>query len=202
MLLTKEIRMFVSLFRSNRIRDALDEGLDFHDVIVLQLAGEVGHPLPDKWSFKHDILEVGDHLGRGVTKVFDVAALVNVRHAVTVSATTDVERLSFWHVLGIIFDASQQTPDLVFREFRQRALATDHKGVDPARPLPVGCPTADAVHAAPPHGNRHVLYAIHHVSRGAGDRSGPYRRLPEFFTGLGVIGNETTISCALENKIS
>lgn len=55
-------RLFEGLLRPDRIGCSLDEGLDFHDVIIIQLPGEVRHSLRNEWPVEHNVLQVGDGL--------------------------------------------------------------------------------------------------------------------------------------------
>ena len=47
-----------SLLRTHRVGGALDEGLDLHDILVLQLAGEVGHAATLEGPVEDDVLQV------------------------------------------------------------------------------------------------------------------------------------------------
>ena len=42
--------------RPDRVRRALDEGLQLRDVLLLQLAGEVGHALVAERALEHEVL--------------------------------------------------------------------------------------------------------------------------------------------------
>src|ERR1700761_2765919 len=71
-----------SLLWTHGVGRALDEGLDLHHVVVLQLAGEVRHATILERTIEDDVLEVCDLLFRHKAEVADVAAIVDAGHAV------------------------------------------------------------------------------------------------------------------------
>src|SRR6516225_2700555 len=71
------------LLGPDRVGGALDEGLDLDHVLLLQLAGEVGHSLVAERSVEYDLLQIDDLILRHVAEVTDVAALVDAGYAMT-----------------------------------------------------------------------------------------------------------------------
>jgi len=92
------------------VRCSLDEGLYFDDVGISELASEIRHALVHERTLEDDVLQVGDVLGRRITEVLDVAALIDAGHAVTGGAGFHIKRGAIGNVLGIVFDAREQLP--------------------------------------------------------------------------------------------
>src|SRR5258708_5866101 len=169
------------LVRAHCVRRALNEGLDLHHVLVLQLAGEVRHALIAERTFEDKVLQVIDGLGRDIAEVLDVAALVDAGYAVTGGASFDIDRRSLRNIFGIVFYAREQVADLVFGEVGQRRLAADGEGIDRAWSFLIRGSLRDAEHPAPAHGDRHILHAVDGIGRRCGGHAGPGRGLPKFF---------------------
>ncbi len=72
----------------------------------------------------------------------------------------------------------------------------------PARPLPLGGALREAVHAAPAHGHRDVLLAVHHVGRRRRHHAGAGGRFPELLAGPGVVGQQAAVGRALEHQVA
>src|SRR5262249_18957137 len=84
-----------SSLRPDRVRRALNEGLQLRDVLFLQPAGEIRHALVAERSLEHEVLQVDDGLLGDVAEVADVAALVDAREAVTEHAVGEEKQRAF-----------------------------------------------------------------------------------------------------------
>src|SRR6266403_4017483 len=168
----------VFFLRPYRVRGALNEGLDFHDVLVLQLPGEIRHALILEGTVEDYVLQVRNHLGRDIAEIPDVTALVDAGHTVAEHAVADIKQRAGLHVGGIVLHTFEQARHLVLGEVGRRRLAAGGEGEDRSRPFHVGCPRGLPKDTAPPDGNRYILYAIDRVGRCPSDDSGAGWRLP------------------------
>src|SRR5688572_27523003 len=110
---------------SDRVRSALDEGLQLGNILFLQLAGKVRHAPVAERSLEHDVLQVGDRLGANIAEIPDIAAVVDAGHAVASGTGGDIDGGAFRDILRVILHALQQPFGLVLHEGRQRRLAAD-----------------------------------------------------------------------------
>src|SRR5215216_4094603 len=94
-----------SSLRPDRVRRALDEGLQLRDILFLQLAGEVRHAAVAERAFEHDVLQVGNAFGPDIAEVPDIAAVVDTGHAVAGGAGGDVDGGAFRDVLRVVLHA-------------------------------------------------------------------------------------------------
>src|SRR6266403_147413 len=124
--------------RPYRVRGALNEGLDFHHILFFQLAGEVRHALILEGTVEDEVFQVRNRLGRDITEVLDVAALVDAGHTVAEYAVADIKHRAGLYVGGIVLYAFEQARHLVFREVWRRRLTASGEGKDRPRPFVVG----------------------------------------------------------------
>src|SRR2546423_6241442 len=118
------------LLRADRVRGALNEGLDLHDVLVFQLAGEIRHALIAERAFEDEVFQVGDGLGRDITKVLDVAALIDAGHTVAEDAVAHIKQRAGLYVGGIRLYTFEQPRHLVLGAVWWMQLTVDHDGED------------------------------------------------------------------------
>src|SRR5437762_4414963 len=161
--------------RPDRVRRALDEGLQLRDILFLQLAGEVGHAAIAERALEHDVLQVGDGFGRDIAEVPDIAAVVDAGHAVAGGAGGDIDGGAFLDILRIVLHALEQPLGLILYEGRQWFLAIDREGVDRAGALQLGGANPLADHTAPTDRDRDILLAVEHVGRGRRHHAGTGR---------------------------
>ena len=192
------------LFRADRVRRALDEGLDLIHVALGQLAGEVRHALVPERAPEHEILSrLCDRRLVHVAEVGDIAAAVHARYAVAEDAVADVERVPFRTSFGSYLTPVQQVrPCWYFDELRHLGLAADREGVDRARRLRARWRARDPVHAAPAHGDRHVLLAVDLVGDRRGHHAGAGGLSHNFLPVLRVVGDEAAVRRALEHQVA
>src|ERR1700704_6875459 len=76
---------------SNRVCRCLDEGLDLHDIVLGQFARKVRHALIRERPLEHEVLEIGDFLGRNVAKILDIPTFVDAWDTMTESTVADIQ---------------------------------------------------------------------------------------------------------------